>query len=339
MLLFHPTHLRIAVPSANLVRFDWGETGVMENTVFLIDLPRLAAKHGPVLTPFGKELIRFLTAMQLDSDVLDGLKNFDFTETANIAFVHTIGGSHLGHDAVSSTGYPCLGKAVRALNMATSQDASLQVDFAASSVGSLRNEQVGALYGALRGDSPVLPTPPPSKSHSRPSQISPTPQPDFETSLLSMRVLFPTHTSVAASKGGTDNGGTICIQKQYFTHPDFPRQIMHDYKSSRAGILSHNKIILARSKDKAFAYVGSANMSQSAWGTMVWDRKEKKPKLNARNWECGVLMTVPMSDCDAVVGAVEPVLPYSVFANLLDIPFEVPARKYEPNDEPWYFMN
>lgn len=30
-LLAHPTHLRIAVPSANLVPYDWGETGVMEN--------------------------------------------------------------------------------------------------------------------------------------------------------------------------------------------------------------------------------------------------------------------------------------------------------------------
>lgn len=31
MLLSHPNHLRIVVPSANLVPYDWGETGVMEN--------------------------------------------------------------------------------------------------------------------------------------------------------------------------------------------------------------------------------------------------------------------------------------------------------------------
>lgn len=31
MLLSHPTHLRIVVPSANLVPYDWGETGIMEN--------------------------------------------------------------------------------------------------------------------------------------------------------------------------------------------------------------------------------------------------------------------------------------------------------------------
>ena len=41
MLLSYPNFLRIAIPTANLVRYDWGETGEMENTVFLIDLPRL----------------------------------------------------------------------------------------------------------------------------------------------------------------------------------------------------------------------------------------------------------------------------------------------------------
>jgi Tyrosyl-DNA phosphodiesterase len=31
-LLSHPTHLRIAVPSANLMPYDWGESGgVLEN--------------------------------------------------------------------------------------------------------------------------------------------------------------------------------------------------------------------------------------------------------------------------------------------------------------------
>ncbi|KAL9100983.1 MAG: hypothetical protein Q9163_003705 [Psora crenata] len=42
MLLSYSKYLRIVVPTANLVRYDWGETGEMENMVFLIDLPRLA---------------------------------------------------------------------------------------------------------------------------------------------------------------------------------------------------------------------------------------------------------------------------------------------------------
>lgn len=31
MLFYHPGYLRIAVPTANLTRTDWGEDGLMEN--------------------------------------------------------------------------------------------------------------------------------------------------------------------------------------------------------------------------------------------------------------------------------------------------------------------
>jgi hypothetical protein len=34
-LLFHNTHTRIAIPTANLVNFDWGEGGIMENASLL----------------------------------------------------------------------------------------------------------------------------------------------------------------------------------------------------------------------------------------------------------------------------------------------------------------
>lgn len=35
MLLSHPRHLRVVVPSANLVSYDWGESGIMENVSYM----------------------------------------------------------------------------------------------------------------------------------------------------------------------------------------------------------------------------------------------------------------------------------------------------------------
>ena len=66
MLLSHPEYLRVVVPTANLMSYDWGENGVMENSVFLIDLPRLP--NGRTIEPadmplFGRELIFFFQAM------------------------------------------------------------------------------------------------------------------------------------------------------------------------------------------------------------------------------------------------------------------------------------
>jgi hypothetical protein len=39
-LLSHPTHLRVVVPSANLMPYDWGETGIMENVGLTPHQPR-----------------------------------------------------------------------------------------------------------------------------------------------------------------------------------------------------------------------------------------------------------------------------------------------------------
>ena len=66
MLLSHPGYLRVVVPTANLVPYDWGDGGVMENSVFLIDLLRLPEGKNTALedmTFFGQELIYFLGAM------------------------------------------------------------------------------------------------------------------------------------------------------------------------------------------------------------------------------------------------------------------------------------
>jgi hypothetical protein len=102
MLLFHKDYLRVVVPTANMIKFDWGETnksakgeqwqpGVMENTVFLIDLPRLL--DGPaneLETEFGKNLVRYLQAQEVPKNVLDGVLKFDFSETKYLGFVHSM---------------------------------------------------------------------------------------------------------------------------------------------------------------------------------------------------------------------------------------------------------
>jgi hypothetical protein len=59
----------------------------------LIDLPRLADnKIAPVesLTPFGRELRRFAKALGLESKIIDSLLKFDFSQTAGLAFVHSM---------------------------------------------------------------------------------------------------------------------------------------------------------------------------------------------------------------------------------------------------------
>ena len=99
MLLFGEKKLRVVVTTANMEREYWGEVnnnwqpGVMENSVFVIDLPRRAdgavgTKVG--LTLFGKELVHFLEAQKLKPNVIEGVLKFDFSRTGHLAFVHSM---------------------------------------------------------------------------------------------------------------------------------------------------------------------------------------------------------------------------------------------------------
>lgn len=90
-LLSYSTHLRVVIPSANLTPYDWGETGIMENVCFLIDLPRLPTGQAATeLTPFAEELLFFADALGLDQGTLNSLKKFDFSRTVQMAFVHSM---------------------------------------------------------------------------------------------------------------------------------------------------------------------------------------------------------------------------------------------------------
>ncbi|KAJ1712106.1 tyrosyl-DNA phosphodiesterase [Aspergillus flavus] len=300
MLLFHSGYVRIVVPTANLTPYDWGEIGgLMENSVFIIDLPKRTDKDsGFTRTGFYDELTYFLKASTLHENIIAKLTDYDFSRTAHIAFVHTIGGSHMG-DSWRRTGYCGLGRAVNSLGLRTSKP--LNIDFVTSSVGSLTDEFLRSIYLACQGDDGsteyVLRTAKsfPVRSRSNPTQL--INKSTAEEWKDRFRVYFPSETTVNDTKGGPQSAGTICFQSRWYTGPKFPRHVLRDcilyVRPDDPATLPDN------SQCRAWAYVGSANLSESAWGRLVQERATKEPKLNCRNWECGVLMPV-ISKEDAV---------------------------------------
>lgn len=327
MLLFYEESLRIVVPTANLMPYDWGETGIMENSAFIIDLPRRkdGASSADSLTFFGKELMYFLEKKGVQENARQGVLKFDFSNTEHLAFVHSTFGSHFGED-MRRNGLPGLSRAVKHLGLGC--EGSLELDFAASSIGSLTDLPVNGLYEAARGRDII--------AQGRDKLKIPNSKTKHH-----FRIYFPLHETVANSLGGTDNGGTICLQKKYFEKPDFPKSMFRDNQSKRQGMLSHNKILLARGRKSksdeskgtvAWAYVGSANMSESAWGRVVMDKATKGPKLTCNNWECGVLISVPNPPANVLDTSLD-----TVFKDILDIPFVAPAKEYA-GKKPWYFQ-
>jgi hypothetical protein len=290
-------------------------------------------------------------------------------------FVHTVGGSHFGDDA-RRTGLLGLSRAVRQLGLQT--DGGLRIDFAASSIGALNDDTLRNMHAAARGEDVIQ----------RTNGVATKAQADFfkpsgSKSTTSegairdkMRIYFPTHDTVVSSIAGA--AGTICLSRKYWEEMRFPRSCFRDYQSTRTGLLSHNKILYARGKQStsdgvkkniAWAYVGSANMSESAWGKLIYDKKAKAWKINCRNWECGVLLPVPADELaqhrdrtadDTVKRENVPgddsetesedegeatkstppaadVVGMEVFDNLVRPPFTMPGQTYDGR-EPWYFQ-
>ena len=249
MLLAHPSYLRIVVPTANLVPHDWGESGVMENMVFLIDLPRLPDDRTTDvadMTFFGQELVHFCNTVGLHKDVVNSLYRFDFSGTEKIAFVHTIGGAHTGDDEPwRRTGYPGLGRAVKQLGLNTEK--ALDIDFVASSIGAVNMDFLTMMYLAAQGDDGIREfswrrTTSKTKSSKKGTKQQSITQTEFiDVIKQSFRIFFPSRDTVVRSKGGPARGGVICFSSKWYTSPSFPQEILRDCKSVRQGMLMHNK--------------------------------------------------------------------------------------------------
>lgn len=254
MLLAHPAYLRIVVPSANLVPYDWGETGAMENVVFIIDLPRLEEHRTAIvenMTFFGKELIHFLQAMGLQQDIVRSVYGFDFTATKSYAFVHTIGGAHSGNtDPWRRTGYCGLGRAVRELGLSTDQE--IYIDMVTSSIGAVNRDFLAMLYLAAQGDDGLKEyqwrtgASPKSQSNKRSAKskliLPVAPDGFFERLEEDFRLFFPSQETVERSRGGVGCGGPICFSSSWYNAAAFPQRVLRDCKSRREGLLMHNKV-------------------------------------------------------------------------------------------------
>ncbi|KAF5634856.1 Tyrosyl-DNA phosphodiesterase 1 [Fusarium sp. NRRL 52700] len=310
-LLKYPDYLRVVVPTANLVPYDWGETGVMENMVFLIDLPRSKGPATYRQTAFSAELGRFLSATGVGEGMVSSLANYDFSETNHLGFVYTIPGGHQG-DSSKRIGYSGLGTTVAALGLATDEPIEVDSVWIAGDDGMAEYKSRIGRTGAA------------SKSKAS--------NPWQEKLKDRFRIYFPTDETVGRSRGGRNAAGTICVQPKWWRSPTFPTELVRDCVNTRDGLLMHSKMIMvsqtqagtqlqtrpqtrpeprhhdsgpAAAEPKTeetslgWVYIGSANLSESAWGRIVKDRATGQPKMSCRNWESGVVVRIsnPKNSC------------------------------------------
>ncbi|PWW80386.1 hypothetical protein C7212DRAFT_171462, partial [Tuber magnatum] len=76
---------------------------------------------------------------------------------------------------------------------------------------------------------------------------------------------------------------------------------------------------------------------------LVLDRATKTPKMNCKNWECGVLFPVVVKDTSRTLSGTSPpesgrkmAVSMEVFGKTIPVPMKVPAEPLE-GKRPWFF--
>ncbi|KAF7517421.1 hypothetical protein G7054_g13826 [Neopestalotiopsis clavispora] len=367
-LLKFANYLRIVVPTGNLVPYDWGETGVMENMVFIIDLPLLKdPDEAHVLTPFGEELAFFLRAQGLEQSLVKSLEKYDFSETKGIAFVHSIGTSRAGNaDDWKRTGYCGLGRAISTLGLDTLAD--VELDYIVSSLGSVNHDLLTAIYYAAQGNDGLKEYNERSARGKRAKAISVKAALGRINDCL--RIYFPSHDTVERSRGGTK----VSRWRRPRIMQPFDMPGANGYVVSRnylrpVQMVELGYVSATASSRESECEAGRAATQQDAVSPvqelprktahrlgLYWIREPFRkcltgnPKLNCRNWECGVVLSPPartdkhVSDSRAAAnngGA--PALAeddMSVFLGSIPVPIIWPSEAYgrTKTKKPWLFL-
>ncbi|KAG0309635.1 hypothetical protein BGZ98_000044 [Dissophora globulifera] len=300
MLLFYPMFCRVVVSSANLVQHDWEE---LVNTVYVQDFSMLsAAVESPAeLGDFGSTLHNYLQVMTVPDQVLSLVRSIDF-RTAKVLLIPSVQGSF----PVAAPHIYGIAQLAKALRPKIAHDQEVKIEYQTSSLGKLTLRFLTEFHRASTGL--------PLRARSRFTEDEVMPD---------IKVIFPTERHVQNSRLGELGAGTVCFQDQYWKDSTYPQRVMHDFECVGAlrSSLMHSKLVLAevvnssnssgRSKSApgrtaggqqaatkcaGWFYIGSANFTESAWGSIASKRPTAKQEgglyISMRNWELGIVYVV-----------------------------------------------
>ncbi|KAF9426446.1 hypothetical protein BGZ94_006512 [Podila epigama] len=368
MLLFYASFCRVVIGSANLVPHDWSE---MVNTLYVQDFPMLPTRvsNPTELGSFGSTLYNFLEVMTIPTKILRVVECIDFS-SAKVHLIPTVQGSHPVF-ADHAYGIARFAKVMEAVNP---RRQPWMMEYQTSSIGRLTLKFLTEFDNAARG-LPVR-----TRSRLDPEELMPP-----------IKIIFPTERTVQESRNGEMGAGTICFQEHFWKEPSFPKPVLHDFEcvAGMKGSLMHSKVCLARPRPNAadivgvtttqsgnsstsaastsnvapagWFYVGSANFTESAWGTISQKKKAgKKPSyveitsdsvptpaselglmISMRNWELGVIHVMDHPHDMEALQQKRSAKDRSEGINFfgpLAVPFKRPVRQYTSRDKPWFMV-
>ncbi|GAA5873327.1 hypothetical protein JCM3774_005942 [Rhodotorula dairenensis] len=340
MLYIHHDFLRIVIPTANAISYDWA---IIDNAFYVHDFP-LLTEHARLARPGGEELggldplkdnsthTQFSRSFLLVCIKL-GVRQlfvsraalYDFARSKNVRLVHSLQGLYPRVEFNKGGGLAALAKAVDGLGFAAG--GHWEIEATGSSIGSYSSNWLGQMLGAASGIHPSTYFGP-RKGQQVPTQL-PTSLPG-QPSRLPIKIVFPTEYEILSGRGGANDGGTLFCPVKYWETKAFPRHLFHRGESKRDKVPAHTKIILGMHKYASGApaayegwmYLGSHNFTPAAWGRL--QNGSNGPELKITNYELGVVLPIRAQSAEELQKKADALVTY-----------RRPLVKYDPADRPW----
>ena len=313
--VFHPkliilkfeTFLRVIISSANITSLDWD---VLAQVIWFQDFPKIDSKKlQDEKINFPIQLHDFIAKI-VPSNELQKVPSFSDYDFSNIAvdLVKSVNGWHTGND-MDNYG---IGYIRKLMKQYPSNIKNGYLTIQATSIRKLDNDYLNQLYSAFKGKNTTKFNPKIKEK---------------------IRIQFPTDNYIVNVTKQKDNADCILLENDVYYNKDFPKECFYCLEPKKdvdayMKALYHAKVIIFSNhdneiNDNTIIYIGSHNISPSAWGNLTKDKK----KLKMMNYELGIIFK-PMPNSK------------SMKENIMrTIPFQFPPPKYTSKDIPWIYDN
>jgi hypothetical protein len=318
LLLGYPGFLRLVVTSCNMMDID---TILGDNHWYIHDMSKLSSRSRFEPSSFEADLLAHLQALGTPDAFLDSIRGMYDYSTVKVHLVTSVPGVCAGIKA-EKHGLLRLRRVLQDLDLrlAEKESGELRLEICAASIGNLSAKWLNGFNDCALG----------KKSIEVVGEGCAVPD---------LKLFYPSVGDVKkANESAQEAASNIgCHTRPWDNAPREIKNLFYHYESKDTGRLFHQKLIMAYNPGDTntlpyYVYVGSANLSQSAWGALEQDKKTNEATCNTKlfkltNFECGVVIPG---------GLLERLLEEGTESWQSIVPYVQTGKKYDlPKDRPW----
>lgn len=319
LVLVYPNFLRLVITSCNMMDID---TELGDNHWYIHDLPKRRRRAKSEPSGFEADLLAHLQALNTPEAFLGSIRGAYDYSTVKVHLLTSVPGTHSAARA-KKHGLLRLRRVVQDMDLGLAKKATvkkLQLEVCAASIGNLSAKWLAGFYNCALGKGRLGIT-------------------DDEHEVPPMKLFYPTVEDVKEAEPEAQDGASNigCHTRPWDKAPADVKSIFHHYRSKDPGRLFHQKLIMAcNASDGAappwYVYLGSANLSASAWGSLEVDKKGNEATdgtklVKMSNFECGVV--VPGHLLNSLLE------PGTKDWNEGIVPHDRSAERYARKEKPW----